>query len=114
MIRKPHVLISNSALAATSCAEMYAPPASPSRKFVRLICFIRLVHPTFPEFVENAAVSRVSPFHDRAIDSTIHSSILSLAQWIFTMGLVASSILDVVITLCLIWYLDRARTGFAG
>jgi len=34
--------------------------------------------------------------------------------WVFTMGLVTSSVLDVVTTLCLVWYLGRAKTGFAG
>lgn len=33
--------------------------------------------------------------------------------WVFTMGLVASSALDVIITACLLWYLDHARSGFA-
>ncbi|KAF9647016.1 hypothetical protein BDM02DRAFT_3117731 [Thelephora ganbajun] len=36
------------------------------------------------------------------------------AAWMFTMGLVTSSVLDVVTTSCLLWYLDNARTGFAG
>jgi len=36
------------------------------------------------------------------------------AAWVFTMGLVTSSILDVVVTASLVWYLDHARTGFAG
>jgi len=34
--------------------------------------------------------------------------------WVFTMGLVTSSVLDVMTTSCLLWYLDNARTGFAG
>lgn len=36
------------------------------------------------------------------------------AAWVFTMGLVASSILDIVVTASLVWYLDHARTGFEG
>ncbi|KAF9778874.1 hypothetical protein BJ322DRAFT_458089 [Thelephora terrestris] len=52
-------------------------------------CAEMLLHPTFSEFVKKAA-------------------------WVFTMGLVASSTLDVVITSCLLWYLDHARTGFMG
>jgi len=35
-------------------------------------------------------------------------------SWVFTMGLVTSSVLDVIITSCLLWYLGKARTGFAG
>jgi len=35
-------------------------------------------------------------------------------SWVFTMGLVTSSILDFSITSCLLWYLRKARTGFAG
>lgn len=46
------------------------------------------IHPTFAEFAETT-------------------------KWIVTVGLVNSSILDVAITSCLLWYLDHARTGFA-
>jgi len=35
-------------------------------------------------------------------------------SWVFTMGLVTSSILDFTTTSCLLWYLGKARTGFAG
>jgi len=42
------------------------------------------------------------------------SKFVSEVSWVFTMGLVTSSILDVVITSCLLWYLRKARTGFAG
>lgn len=50
------------------------------------------------------------------IDHTIALIIFvtSWSQWVFTMGLVASSVLDVITTSCLLWYLDGARTGFAG
>jgi len=36
------------------------------------------------------------------------------SAWVFTMGLVASSILDVVVTASLVWYLGHARSGFEG
>jgi len=52
-------------------------------------CAKMLIYKDFGKFVENAA-------------------------WVFTMGLVTSSILDVITTSCLLWYLDNARTGFAG
>lgn len=57
--------------------------------FASASCAEMMIHPTFAEFVKKAA-------------------------WVFTMGLVTSTILDVVITSCLLWYLDHARTGFAG
>ncbi|KAF9787485.1 hypothetical protein BJ322DRAFT_725801 [Thelephora terrestris] len=36
------------------------------------------------------------------------------AAWVFTMGLVASSILDIVVTSSLVWYLGHSRSGFEG
>jgi len=52
-------------------------------------CAKMLIYANFEDFVHNAA-------------------------WVFTMGLVTSSVLDVITTSCLLWYLDGARTGFAG
>jgi len=52
-------------------------------------CAKMLIYANFDEFVDNVA-------------------------WVFTMGLVTSSVLDVVITSCLLWYLGNAKTGFAG
>jgi len=52
-------------------------------------CSKMLIYANFDKFVDNAA-------------------------WVFTMGLVTSSVLDVVTTLCLVWYLGNSRTGFAG
>jgi hypothetical protein len=57
--------------------------------FASTTCAKMLVYADFGTFVDNVA-------------------------WVFTMGLVTSSILDVVITLCLLWYLGNAKTGFAG
>lgn len=70
-------------------------------------------------FVDRAAVSGVVPpvlFWVQIADYGISPPwiIASWLQWLFTMGLVASSILDVVVTASLLWYLDHARTGFAG
>lgn len=42
------------------------------------------------------------------------ATFIDKASWVFTMGLVASSTLDVVVTACLLWYLDHSRTGFEG
>jgi len=42
------------------------------------------------------------------------SMFIEHSAWVFTMGLVASSILDVVVTASLVWYLRHARSGFEG
>jgi hypothetical protein len=57
-----------------------------------------------------------SGIRDWATDctTTIPLTTASRLQWVFTMGLVASSILDVAVTSSLLWYLDHARTGFEG
>jgi len=57
--------------------------------FATTTCSKMLIYRSFDEFVQKSA-------------------------WVFTMGLVASSTLDIVVTSSLLWYLDHARTGFAG
>lgn len=57
--------------------------------FASTTCAKMLIYRSFEKFVDHAA-------------------------WVFTMGLVASSILDIVVTGSLLWYLDHARSGFAG
>lgn len=36
------------------------------------------------------------------------------SAWVFTMGLVTSSLLDIIVTSSLLWYLEQSRTGFDG
>jgi len=63
------------------------------------------------------AVTRLSLAIASCAEMLIYSTInefVEKAAWVFTMGLLTSSILDVVITSSLIWYLDHARTGFMG
>jgi hypothetical protein len=57
--------------------------------FASTTCAKMLIYANFDKFVQNVS-------------------------WVFTMGLVTSSVLDVITTSCLLWYLDKTRTGFAG
>ena len=70
-------------------------------------CAKMLIYGKFSLFLENVAVScpSLSPLLDPA-------SSRCPEQWVFTLGLSASSALDILLTGMMLHYLRKSRTGF--